>query len=109
MFATDRDSLVAPMEGADALMLLLFQGHLQRLLRNGIPAECVILHPSHIRIGLALPDLNRLHAVLALNGQEKALLRIPGMESQGLHWFPAGYDSGKFFSGPSLEQRPIDM
>lgn len=85
MVATDRDSLVAAMEGADALMLLLFKGHLQRLLRNGIPAECLILHLIHTRIGLALPDLNRLHAVLALNGQEKALLRIAGMESQRLH------------------------
>ena len=109
MVASDRESLAAAMDGANALVVVMFQGHLQRLLRDGIPAERVILYLSHTRIGLELPDLNRLHAVLALNGQEQALLRIAGVESQRLHWFPAGYDPGKFFPGPSLEQRPIDV
>ena len=109
LVVSDRDSLAAAMEGANALVVVMFQGHLQRLLRDGIPAERVILYLSHARIGLALPDLNRLHAVLALNSQEKALLRIAGVESQRLHWFPAGYDPNKFFPGPPLGQRPIDV
>ena len=109
LVVSDRDSLAAAMDGANALVVVMFQGHLQRLLRDGIPAERVILYLSHLRIGLALPDLNRLHAVLALNGQEQALLRIAGVESQRLHWFPAGYDPAKFFPGPLLEQRPIDV
>ena len=109
LVASDRDSLAAAMEGANALVVVMFQGHLQRLLRDGIPAERVILYVSHTRIGLALPDLNRLHAVLALNSQEQALLRVAGVESQRLHWFPAGYDPGKFFPGPPLGQRPIDV
>ena len=71
---SDRDSLAEAMEGANALVVVMFQGHLQRLLRDGIPAERVILYLSHVRIGVALPDLNRLHAVLALNGQVEALL-----------------------------------
>ena len=109
LVASGRDSLAAAMEGANALVVVMFQGHLQRLLRDGIPAERVILYLSHTRIGLALPDLNRLHAVLALNGQEQALLRVAGVESQRLHWFPAGYDPGKFFPGPPLAQRSIDV
>ena len=109
LVASDRDSLAAAMDGANALVVVMFQGHLQRLLRDGIPAERVILYFSHVRIGLALPDLNRLHAVFALNGQEQALLRIAGVNPQRLHWFPAGYDPAKFFPGPSLGQRPIDV
>jgi glycosyltransferase involved in cell wall biosynthesis len=109
LVVSDRDSLAAAMDGANALVVVMFQGHLQRLLRDGIPAERVILYLSHTRIGLALPDLNRLHAVLVLNSQEQALLRIAGVESQRLHWFPAGYDLGKFFPGPPLAQRSIDV
>ena len=107
--ASDRASLAAAMDGANALVVVMFQGHLQRLLRDGIPPERVILYLSHVRIGLALPDLNRLHAVLALNGQEQALLRISGVKPQRLHWFPAGFDPVGFFPGPSLSQRPIDV
>lgn len=109
LVVSDRDSLAAAMNGVNALVVVMFQGHLQRLLRDGIPAERVILYISHTRIDLALPDLNRLHAVLALDSQEQALLRIAGVESQRLHWFPAGYDPGKFFPGPPLSQRPIDV
>lgn len=107
--ASDRDSLAAAMEGANALVVVMFQGHLQRLLRDGIPAERVILYFSHVRLGLALPDLNRLHGVLTLNGQEEALLRIAGVNAQRLHRFPAGYDPAKFFPGSALDQRPIDV
>ena len=109
LVVSDFESLAAAMDGADALVMVMFQGHLQRLLRDGIPAERVILYFSHARIGLSLPDLNMLHAVLSLNSQEKALLRIAGVESQRLHSFPAGYDPGKFFPGPPLVQRPIDV
>ncbi|MGC6482625.1 MAG: glycosyltransferase [Synechococcus sp.] len=109
LVASDRDSLAAAMDGANALVVVMFQGHLQRLLRDGIPAERVILYFSHARIGLALPDLNRLHSVLFLNGQDHAMLRIAGVQPQRLHWFPAGYDPVKFFPGPPLHQRPIDV
>ena len=109
LVASDRDSLAAAMEGTNALVVVMFQGHLQRLLRDGIPPERIILYLSHVRIGLALPDLNRLHAVLVLNGYEQALLRVAGVDPQRLHWFPAGYDPAKFFPGPSLGQRPIDV
>ena len=97
LVVSNRESLAEAMEGANALVIVMFQGHLQRLLRDGIPAERVILYLSHVRIGLALPGLNRLHAVLTLNGQEHSLLRIAGVEPQRLHRFPAGYDPGIFF------------
>ena len=109
LVVSNRESLAEAMEGANALVIVMFQGHLQRLLRDGIPAERVILYLSHVRIGLALPDLNRLHAVLTLNGHEHSLLRIAGVEPQRLHRFPAGYDPGIFFPGPALDQRPIDV
>ena len=109
LVASDRDSLAEAMEGANALVVVMFQGHLQRLLRDGIPAERVILYLSHVRIGVVLPDLNRLHAVLALNGQEEALLRIAGVEPKRLHRFPAGYNPGQFFPGPPLDQRPFEV
>ena len=107
--ASDRDSLAAVMEGANAFVLVMFQGHLNQLLRDGIPAERVILYLSHVRIGLALPDLNQLHAVLALNAQEQALLMIQGMDSRLLQRFRAGFDPNLFFPGPPLNQRAIDV
>ena len=97
------------MEGANAFVLVMFQGHLNQLLRDGIPIQRVILYLSHVRIGLALPDLNQLHAVLALNAQEQALLMIQGMDSRLLHRFRAGFDPNLFFSGPPLNQRAIDV
>ena len=106
---SDRESLAEAMVASNALVLVMFQGHLRQLVRDGIPVERMILYFSHVRIGLELPDLNRLHAVLALNGQEQALLRIAGVKPHILHWFPAGYDATKFFPGPSLDQRPIDV
>ena len=109
LVASDRNSLASMMEGADAFVLVMFQGHLPRLLRDGIPAERVILYMSHVRIGLGLPDLSRLHGVLALNAHEEALLRMQGVESERLHRFPAGYDPRLFFPGLPLALRRFDV
>ena len=107
--ASDLETLASLMDQSDAIVLVMFQGHLPHLLRFGIPPERVILYLTHVRIGLGLPDLNLLHGVLTLNSYSKSLLRIHGVHPNRIHYFPAGYDPNFFYSGPPLAQRCFDV
>lgn len=101
--------LAEQMAGRNAYVLVMFQGHLPRLLREGVPPERVLLYVTHVRLGLALPALQQLHALLVLNDFERALVEMQGVAPCKVHRFPAGYDPRLFHPPEAGHQRSMDV
>lgn len=107
--AASTAELAEQIHGCNAYVLVMFQGHLRRLLRDGMPPERVLLYFTHVRLGLALPDLRKLRAVLVPNAFEQALVEMQGVVPAKVHRFPAGYDPRLFHPPQEGYPRLIDV
>ena len=101
--ASDLQELQLLMSTGDALVVV-FPGHLNSLIKKGIPPERVILYFAHVRAGVALPCLNRLHSILCLNSFEMALMKHEGVDVSRLRLFPIGYSKELFYPRSELEK-----
>lgn len=97
-------------KGCDAYVLV-FDSQLALLHAAGIPLGRIILYYPHVRAGLLLPGLKRVHAILCLNHFERALCLHEGVDVNRIHVFPAGYSAALFdnSSAAPLSERPRDV
>jgi len=65
---------------------------LDELIEFGVPEKRIVFYHTHVRLGLPLDRIDRLHAVLVLNHFEKELVSMRKVKKERIHVFPAGYD-----------------
>ena len=83
---------------SDAFVVVLSHVHLPVVLKAGFPPSRIIYYFAHICMDKKLPKLKKLHAVLAQNMFEHNLALMRGVETERVHFFPAGVDRRLFFA-----------